>query len=571
LALDRGVRTALPALVLAALPPLTPAEVARYEFELLASDQPAVRVRLRVRGTASGVSHVVVQPHWGGVQECQRFIHGLGASSRGQRLVLSGIDDRPHAWRVKHAPGAELEFTYELRAEDSDPLTTPGNCYRPVVRADLFHLIGETGLILPEWMDENTPHDFRLAWSGFEERGWKTVTSLGDVQAGKTVRIAPAQFRHSLFMAGHIRIYDRDIKGRKLRVAVFGDDWDFADDELVELVQRIVTVERDLFDDHSDPYYLVTLIPTGRRDPHSRSLGGTALDNCFALFVQPGPTLEAGSDDAAALARLLAHEYFHRWNGERLRMADPEELVYWFSEGFTDYYAARLLLKAKIIDDKRWVDWLNETLTAYWTSRARMLPNEAIVGQFWGQSDIQKLPYRRGEIVAALTDWEIRHRSGSERSLDHLLRAMVAAARRNPARLTTPMILKQIERWTSADFAARVGRIVIDGELPEFPAAFHSRALKVQMVDRHVYDLGFDLEASMAKREITGVREHSAAHRAGLRDGQKTAGYSIHHGRTDRPVRITVEDASGARDIEFLPLGEAVATPQFELIGSLGF
>jgi predicted metalloprotease with PDZ domain len=548
-----------------------PGRPVHYTFELLDGPTPGIRVHLSLPGDSTGVSRFYVQPHWGSVDKCERFIIAPAVSIDGKPATLKPEDGKPNCWQVEHAPGAQLEITHELRALDAEPLARVSNDYRPIVRDDLMHVIGETGLLLPEWLNPDTPRDIRLTWIGFDPRGWKTISSIGPSDDGLCENVTLAQFRHSLFFAGKIRVHEREVKNRKVRVAVYGDDWDFTDEALVELVRRIVTVERDFFDDHNDPHFLVSLIPSAKRQPGSRSLGGTGLTNCFALFIQPGPTLEPGSRDEADIAKLLCHEYFHHWNGERMQMSEPDALVYWFSEGFTDFYASRLLFNAGLIDAARWTSWLNDGLTEYWTSPSRDLPNSAIVADFWKSADVQKLPYRRGEIIALLLDWEIRARTKGSKSLDHFMRELYVATSRSGEKLETDSLLRRIATWTSEEFAEKLRGVIERGQTPTLPADLCAPALEYSTVEKHSFDMGFDFEKSRADKKIVGVREGGPAHRAGLRDGMEPKGYSVYFGDATKAVTVNIRDEAGERKIEYLPHGSSMLTPQYKLVGPLKF
>jgi hypothetical protein len=118
--------------------------------------------------------------------------------------------------------------------------------------------------------------------------------------------------------------------------------------------------------------------------------------------------LEPGSDDAARIALLLAHEHFHHWNGGKIRMEETEQLAYWFSEGFTDFFARRILLRCGLFDVAEYVRRLNESLALYWTEPMRHEKNARIAADFWKVQSIGELPYRRGDLVALLLDHEIR-------------------------------------------------------------------------------------------------------------------------------------------------------------------
>lgn len=535
--------------------PDAPGAVA-YTLEL--APGPALRITLRVKGEADGSSHFAMAPDWGGIENCQRFVHDLTVSdAAGNPLPAAATE---HGWDVTHSPGAPLVARYELRPAERDPLAQFRTHYEPVIRDGLFHVIGETGFIYPEWLENAGPIDVTLKWEGFDAAGWKTVSSFDTPSA----RIPLQQFRHGIFIAGKVRIHDRDIRGGRLRVAIIGDDWAFEDPEFVDLVQKIVTVEREFMNDFADPYFLVTLVPTGpRASPQSVSMGGTGLTNCFALFLAPGSAVGPGTPHRDHVLRLLAHEYFHNWNGGAIHMEDPEQLVYWFSEGFTDFYASRLLRTAGLIDGPAWTRRLNETIQNLWLSPVAREPAETIRREFWTRPDVQQLPYLRGEVVALVIDEEIRRVSGGEKSLDDFIREVLADARKGE-KVQTESLVARIAKWTSPEFAQSIRRIVVDGEMPDPPRRLSDPVVVRVDSATYRYDSGFDVDASLASRVISGVRAGSPAHAAGLRDGQKVEGASIHRGNPDKEITLKVSENGERKEIRYWPRGAPVTIPVYQ-------
>lgn len=540
--------------------PMAPDAVA-YGFALM--DSPgAVRVTMRVRGEEDGTSRLAVAPSWGGIENCRRFIHGLKVSDqRGRDLPVQGEADAP-GWTVTHEPGAVLTASYELRRAERDPLAEFGTHYEPVVRDDLLHLIGETGLIYPEWLEGQGPVEITARWSGFGARGWTVATSF-DGERG-TIRRPLHEFRHAMFLAGRVRVHDRRVgPGAVLRVAIHGENWGFEDRELVDLVERIVTVEREFMRDLDDPYFLVTVVPTGGpATPRSVSLAGTGLTNCFALFLPPGMAVGPDSPHRERFLRLLAHEYFHTWNGGHIRTEEPEELVYWFSEGFTDFYASRLLRRAGLISDAAWLERLNETIRMLWRSPVATEPAETIRREFWTSRDVQQLSYQRGELVALMLDEEIRRTTGGARGLDDFLHEVLEDARTGE-RSETGRLLSRVARWTSPEFSETLRRIVVDGGLPDVPARVSEPGAARVETQAHRYDPGFDVDASLRTRAATGVREGGPAHAAGLREGQEITGFSVHRGDPDRAIELKIREQGEERALRFMPRGSALTIPQY--------
>jgi predicted metalloprotease with PDZ domain len=202
-------------------------------------------------------------------------------------------------------------------------------------------------------------------------------------------------------------------------------------------------------------------VPDDRKDRHS--LGGTALTDSFALYLSKEYTLAPGSDDEGRVAQLLAHEYFHRWNGGKIGLEKPEELGYWWSEGFTDFFARRILLRCGLLDPPAYVRRVNESLENYWKSPVRHEPNARIAAGFWKRRDFADLPYRRGDLVALLLDHEIRATTNGERSLDDFFRETLQRVRDRGESCSTDHLLELAAEWTSDGFAESLRHLIVDG------------------------------------------------------------------------------------------------------------
>jgi len=543
----------------------TPAAGVGYAFELLDGTPRRVAVELTVTGQASGESRFAVAPGWGGVTGVADLLHDLSAADA-QGAALPMERDGDTAWVVKHAPGAPLRLRWELRPLPQDQISTQGNEYRPVVTDTEFHAVGETAFVWPEWLENPDERDVALQWRGFQAAGWKVACSHGPAdEDGRLLAHTSLQgFRHAVFVAGSgLRLAERAVSGGTLQTAIFGDGWQFRDEEFTDLVARIVESERAFFRASGPPFYLVTLFPTPKL-PHGFSLGGTSLTDSFALFVMDGISLRPDADERLRVARVLAHEHFHAWNGGVIAPAEPEQLGYWFSEGFTEFYAGRVLLAAGLITPAQRVAGLNEMLQGYWSSPVRNEPNARVEKDFWNDADVQKLPYQRGEIAAILCDDAIRTSSGGKLSLDDLMRELMADAPKSN-RYTTDSMLERLQRWAGAAAADRVRAIVVDGADAVLPPGTWSPWVEVTTRPSAHFELGFDREATFKSGLVSGVRDGSAAFAAGLRNGQRAAGLSMGPPVASSRVTLTIREDDGPRDISWLPAGEPFALPALEL------
>ena len=541
-----------------------------FEFWLRTEPSLSIEVAVSTLGSPDGETIYEVSDAWGGV-------HAGGADllpvfvggAQGRKLEY----ERPQGHRivVRHEPGEALIFRYRIPANEHQGESGPATFRRPIVNEHLFHTVGTLALFVPEHLDGDVERTLRFRWRNFHEQGWQVATSFGVAPEDGFIRVRETldRARHALYVAGDdLRVHEIDVRGSPLVIALAGDRWEFEDAEFTDLASSIVAQERAFFDDFDRGYYLIGLIPVGPvlREGGS-SLGGTGLTNCFSLTLHPNaglaPLPTPRGPGVMGVAQLLAHEMFHEWNGLTVRRLDPEQLVYWFSEGFTNFYARRILFRGGWIDAAEYAASVNEAIEAYLGSPVRNEPNARILEDFWNDRSVKMLPYHRGDVVAMLLDRAIREASGGERSLDDLMRELVREALATGERIDTGHLLERFAHHTDAETAALVRGIVVDGETAPIRADLFAPCLERVEVECAPFELGFDFERSMEANEVLGVVADSAAWRAGLRDGQRLIGWSVRRGDTARDVVLTTVLDGAEVDLRYRPVGDPRRVPRF--------
>lgn len=513
--------------VAAATPPPTPIV---YEISPVfeAGALKEIAVALRFQTDASGVTRLELPHRNMSRSELWRGLRGLGAE--GARLEGDGAERV-----VRSKPGARVTVRYRIVSSlDHEPTDTDGYPEAPWIRPDWFFIDGASALATVEGGEATAT---TLVW-----RNW------------------PAGFGHASNLDGRTGFDPTRgllIGGRDLRVVSHGPvrlairgRHAFADATLAADLAGIVAVERAFFrDDPTTPYFVAA---SSSAPGAAQAFSGVGKDDAFAMIATQGMTL-------ADLRAYLAHEIFHGWNPVRLgRPIGPEG--YWISEGFTDFYARRLMRRAGLTSSARFADAWNDMFRAYGVSSARTMGGPEVAKAFWSDPDAEKIPYQRGAMLAALWDWRLRQEG---KSLDAVIRAQAEAFREQPDAPLTDLFVATMAK-AGVDVGADVARYIDRGEAIDLPSAVFAPCGTLETVTAPSFELGFEPRPGAdGLLTVTAIKPDSAAFRAGLRDGmviaRKISGVS---GDSTRPYDLIVRSADGERRVNFLPRGAGTARYQ---------
>ncbi len=526
-----------------------------YTLTLVHTPSTMVRVDVETTGDPGGVTTFDLGDGWGGVEHPENEVHDFTARvTGGAPLVVT--HDAGHRWVVNHAPSQRVTATYYLTSSRQALGSDASPAYRAITSDHLIHLIGQNALVVPQHLASAATLHLALRWRGFAEAGWTFVSSFGAHVASELDESLEA-FRQAVFVASDdLRLTTRRAGAGTLVVGVVGR-WPWTDAELAEVAGKIIAAERAFFADPGPPWFLITVIPIGEYDPHSSSLGGTGLTRSFATFLSPRSPLDQ------QVRWLLGHELFHSWNGQTIMPEPPDELAYWFTEGFTNFYARRLLYRAGLLSLTTYVENLEQEIHDYRSSPARNEPNARIQAAFWKSRDLEKLPYLRGDLIALLVDREISRTSNHARSLDDLMRELVAGASTHGATVTTDKLLARIAHETSAAFAARLRATIVDGATLDLPLDTLAPCLTATTKEIGPFELGFDEQRARDAHIVSGLIAGSRAEAAGLRDGDTLTSFSAYLGDPTREVTLAIERAGKRQTLQYLPQGALVTVPVF--------
>lgn len=536
---------ALAALSVDAAPPQRNLDVYRVSPVVENGKVQALTVEVRLRADADGETRMQLPAEWGGGERLWRFLKDPVVTG-GQ---LSQPDEK--TWAITSRPRAALTLRYRVvSAYDGPPPPDSPNFGQPIIGPEGFYVIGHTIFATPEGRDLDLA---RFEWNP-AGASLRLATDLTPLQKSPA---SISQLGPSVLMAYLDTVEARrDVGGAPLTVAVRGT-FSFNAEALADMAARSIGAARAFWGDDRTPF-LITL--AGQPGPQGwTSYRGTGLDDAFAVISTQNTKLED-------YRLFLTHEYLHTWIAERLGGAidGPDEPVgYWFSEGFTDYYARRLALRAGLVDLETFAAAWNEALDAYATSSAIGANNAQIVAGFWSDRAVQKLPYQRGAQLAVLLENRLKTKGGLDRVM-LALRDQAAQRRGASPRTPAAQAFAAVARsMTGVDIAPEIDRYVSRGERILLPADAFGGCLTVETLTRPAYWLGLDLAETGKTRALASVDPTGPAYAAGLREGMKYLGrQGGKPGDSTVEIGLAVEENGKPRVIRFLPKGPGEVTLQ---------
>ncbi|MEQ1752823.1 MAG: hypothetical protein ABL973_01675 [Micropepsaceae bacterium] len=503
-----------------------------------------LQVQIRLDGEDDGDTVLNLPNEWGGKS---RLFEGLRDLRIAGGEIISQND--PAKRLVRHRPRAKLFISYKVvQTWAGEARANGANEYRPIIQPKYFHVLGNALFITPE-RDDHPPVRFEFKSL---PKGWSFASDLEHGSMGRKLVIDDVV--ESILVGGDYRVLSRG----KIRLAIRGK-WSFSDEALVNRLQPIIESHQRFWGDPPEPF-LVTALPLAG-DEGVISLGGTGRDDAFVFFA-------TDNTESAQLNRILAHEHLHTWIPRRIGSMPKQDEAkdYWLSEGFTEFYTGRLLLRDGVWTLKEYVDALNDAFRDYAVSKVKSVPNTKIVNDFWKDQETQQLPYLRGQLLAQIWDQRLRQASDGARDFDDLMlamRARSASTSGDDPPLASQLFVEESRRM-GLDVGPDMASHVRDGEPVLLAADIFAPCGEVDTSDIAEFDRGFDADKTAENGNvIVGLKGDSNGYRAGLRNGMKIIKReSGKPGDSRVPLKYRVLENGRERLISYAPEGERRITLQ---------
>jgi len=149
----------------------------------------------------------------------------------------------------------------------------------------------------------------------------------------------------------------------------------------------------------------------------------------------------------------MAHELFHYWNGNFFLVGEDPESLYWFTEGFTEYYASLSLLRTGMIDEELYLKKLERYISRYIVAKS-MWPVESTSFVNAGKEKHKNwlLLYGGGATIALILDFEIRQATENRKNLDDVMFELKSRFGEKGLKITTKDVENMVSEISGEDY-----------------------------------------------------------------------------------------------------------------------
>jgi predicted metalloprotease with PDZ domain len=318
--------------------------------------------------------------------------------------------------------------------------------------------------------------------------GWRVATALPRVSAGTYAAADYDELCDAPFEIGTHETRAFTVGRTRFELALYGRcNADRA--RLVGILRRIAAATGRMFGGFPFDRYLFIV--------HALPVGSGGLEHRASVTMDiAGLSFE---DEAGYIrfADLAAHEFFHAWNVKRIHDAALGRIDYtrenytrllWFFEGFTDYLAHLIMLRAGVTRERDFYRMLAEDWPKYAMRPGRNeTPLDELSFEAWiklykpSESFINRAVsyYERGLWTGMALDLELRLATGGRRGLPEMFRWIWNRFRRVGWAITEADVRDAVQKTAGRRMDRFFDRYVHGTDELALPALWRRSGLKV--------------------------------------------------------------------------------------------
>ena len=498
----------------------------RYRLDF--SQRHRNRLRVSAEFSTEGHEHLdLMLPVWAPgsylVREFSRHIETIAAHSVPGGASLDIRKVLKNRFRVTTAGAQTVRVTYLLYAKEPTVRTN-------FVDSDYAIISGAaTFLTTPSALEKT--HSVTMT----VPEGWNAPeTSLTRVATSTNATFVAESFEalvDSPILLGQLATSEFTVANRLHRLVNTSTRGAFSQGKAVEDVQKLVETNLDFWGGalpYRD-YRFLNVVNEAR--------GG--LEHKDSTVMMTSQFVRLDTKAYRDWLGLVSHEFFHTWNGKRLRPInlgpfDWEQESYtpdlWIVEGLTSYYDNLMMLRAGLLTDEQYLARLTEDITRLDQVRGRKLQSLAESSYDAWIKFYRSNPsswnstisyYRKGSIVGLLLDAALREKTGGGRSLDDVMR-LAYARYSGPRGYTSDQFFDLFEEVGSPEIRQLAVDLVTTTKPLDYAVLLKHYGLAFEVAeDKPAAYLGVALDASHGRVKVKKVAADSPADRSGVNVGDE--------------------------------------------------
>ncbi|GAB4236763.1 MAG: hypothetical protein Tsb0034_11590 [Ekhidna sp.] len=330
-----------------------------------------------------------------------------------------------------------LEYKVNLNHDKYDWNSAGGKDARPgILDKNVIFWISKALLIFPSGIDSDTP----VSISFDLPASWNVSTPWKLCESGDSYATNLSSARNNLIVIGHHIERALLLDSMQLKIAIVPGLKNY-EHLLTESMQKILPVFKNVFGELPTTNYLICASTNFFED-------GEAFESSFHQMFNP----DGLEYRQIVWTNVFAHEMFHMWNGTNFLVGKNVNDTYWFSEGFTEYYANLALVRTGIISEADFLKKLAFQFGRYFTSSfLRESRSDFITA---GQKKFKnwELIYGGGASLAFMLDVSIRQSTDGTKTLDDFMKLLYQRFGKTNLQYTNEDLIITLNDLTGDDY-----------------------------------------------------------------------------------------------------------------------
>ena len=493
----------------------------QYAISLAHPEQHLFHVTMTIPNVNGEVT--VQMAAWNALYQIRDF------SCRVQQVeALAGTEKAPiekvekQTWRIKGK--GTVQIVYATYWDDVGPFASQLNAEHAFLNPAMILFY------VPDRRAESTTislNDIPMEW------GIETASSWSIIQSGPNRMFSIQSPNYDALADGPIEIgkfQEFDLSGvsPRITIVVHGENW--RKKQIEGDLKRICEYELKLMEGAPFERY-VFILHIGK------GAGGGGMEHANSTAI--------GVYSDQSLPGVAAHEFFHLWNVKRIRPSSLEPVDYtkeqytralWFAEGVTSTYGSYTLVRSGIWSKEQFYADLGEEISELegrpanrWQS-AEETSLDAWLEKYplYNQPENSVSYYTKGQVLGDLLDILIRDRTGNQKSLDDVLRAMnTDFAKHGKTYRDSLDVRLTAEKIAGGSFEEFFSKYVAGAQPLPYQEILALAGLELRSVEHRRPTLGFRVERDASgSLFVKSLEADSTAAQAGLREGDSIVNWN---------------------------------------------